>query len=535
MGSVGDFLSRLQFAFGPRVQAELFFSFLIVSSFFLVFRFRPAWRDSATAFFQRIAAHRFFPYLIAGLFPVCLRLLAIPWRHVPEFLMHDEFNHLLVADTLLHGRLANPAHPFWHHLETVYVLQQPAYASSYPIGQGAILALGILLTGHPWGGVLLSAGLLCAAIFWMLRAWLDPSWSCLGSLLTAVIFCVSTPFVDTYWGGPLSAAGGAVLFGALARGMPALAIAGWSIIWLIRPFEAACLAVVVGAVILTSRYNLVRPALCLLPVVLLTALHNYRATGSPFLMPYQLSQAVYGVPQTMRFQPIASRPLLPFKDLQDSYDWQLNARLALDKAWPARIADKLYRFVGFFIDYYFLIPCLVLPWVKLPHRWWIVSSCAAVLFGNFFYPFFFYHYTAPLTGLVMLAALSGCIFLRRFRWGAFLVPVLLVCAIFRPVRQPMHALFQPVVTDPLGISRQNIERQLQAMPGRHLVFVHYAPNHSFHAEWIYNAADIDSAKIVWSRAIDPQSDAAFERYLAADHVWQLEPDTTPPTLRALPR
>jgi hypothetical protein len=538
MGWATDVLSRLQFAFGPRVQAESILSLLAVSLCLLVFRFRPAWRDSTLAYFRHIATHPYLPYVIAGLFPVCLRLLAIPWRPVPEPLMHDEFNHLLVADTLLHGRLANPPHPFWRHLETVYVLQQPSYASSYPIGQGAMLALGILLTGHPWGGVLLSAALMCAAILWMLRAWLDPAWALLGALLVAVIFCVSTPFVDTYWGGPLSAAAGAMLFGALARRMPALAIAGWSIIWLIRPFEAACLAPIVGAVLLLQSRKWAgrgwaKVALCLVPVFALTVWHNYRVTGSPWLLPYQLSQQVYGVPQSMRFQTVVPRPALSLKTLEDSYDWQRGARRELDTSWPDRIADKLYRFSGFFVDYYFFIPCLLFPWVRIPHRWWIAGSCLALLLGNFFYPFFFYHYAAPLTGLVMLAALSGCVYLQRFRWGPFLVAVLLVCATFRPIRQAMQDRFQPVVTAPLAKSRHDIEQRLRAIPGRHLVFVQYAPDHNFHAEWVYNGAEIDTAKIVWARPVDPESDRAFLRYLGSDHVWRIEPDTTPPTLTAV--
>ena len=103
MGWTIDILDRLQFAFGTRVQAELVFSLLAVSLFSLVFRFRPAWRDFALAYFRRIAARPYLPYVIAGLFPVCLRLLAIYWRSVPEPLMHDEFNRLLVAFCLFKG------------------------------------------------------------------------------------------------------------------------------------------------------------------------------------------------------------------------------------------------------------------------------------------------------------------------------------------------------------------------------------------------------------------------------------------------
>jgi hypothetical protein len=233
----------------------------------------------------------------------------------------------------------------------------------------------------------------------------------------------------------------------------------------------------------------------------------------------------------MRFQAVVPRPALGVEFLEDSYEWQRAARRALDTAWPGRIADKLYRFVGFFIDYYFLIPCLLFPWIRIPHRWWIAGSCLTLLLGNFFYPFFFYHYAAPLTGLVILIALSGCVYLQRLRWGPLLVAVLLVCAAFRPVREPMHARFQPIGTAPMRKGRHDLELRLRAIPGRHLVFVVYPPGHNFHVEWVYNGAEIDTAKIVWARPIDPESDRAFLRYLGSDHVWRWQPDTS--TLTAI--
>jgi hypothetical protein len=54
--------------------------------------------------------------------PLVVRLAVLPWRPPPEPWVPDEFGHLLVADTLLAGRLANPPHSLWRHLETIYVL-----------------------------------------------------------------------------------------------------------------------------------------------------------------------------------------------------------------------------------------------------------------------------------------------------------------------------------------------------------------------------------------------------------------------------
>src|ERR1700746_3441582 len=53
---------------------------------------------------------------------------------------------------------------------------------------------------------------------------------------------------------------------------------------------------------------------------------------------------------------------------------------------------------------------------------------------------------------------------------------------------------------PLGnMDRVRIVERLSTIPGAHLVIVRYGPDHNVDRDWIYNAPDIDRARIVWAR------------------------------------
>ena len=74
------------------------------------------------------------------------------WPGVPIATVYDEASHLLVADTLRHWRLANPAHPLSRFFETFFVLQEPTRSSIYPLGQGLLMAA----FGNAWAGVIIA-------------------------------------------------------------------------------------------------------------------------------------------------------------------------------------------------------------------------------------------------------------------------------------------------------------------------------------------------------------------------------------------
>jgi len=125
--------------------------------------------------------------LLAGL-PVILRLFLLPSFPIPTPYGSDDFSHLLVADTLSHFRLANPVHPFHRFFEAIFVLQEPSYSSMYPPGLGLFLALGRLLFGTPWAGMVILDAAFCALCYWALRAWVTPGWALAGGLLAIFEF-----------------------------------------------------------------------------------------------------------------------------------------------------------------------------------------------------------------------------------------------------------------------------------------------------------------------------------------------------------
>jgi hypothetical protein len=124
-------------------------------------------------------------------------------RRLPQPTAADEFSYLVAADTFAHGRITNPTHPMWVHFESPHLIHEPTYISKFPPGQGLVLAAGQLVFGRPIAGVWLSVALACAALWWMLSAWMPARWALCGGCLAAL----HPWFIDwsqSYWGGAQS-------------------------------------------------------------------------------------------------------------------------------------------------------------------------------------------------------------------------------------------------------------------------------------------------------------------------------------------
>jgi hypothetical protein len=311
------------------------------------------------------------------------------------------------------------------------------------------------------------------------------------------------------------------------------------------------------------------PALaCVVAALGLTAVHNKSVTGSWLTLPEALSQYQYGVPAALTFQP---NPV-PHRTLTPQQQLGYQSQLAFRGPGPETAGTFLTR-LEYRIRYYrffFLAPLYValalFLWGRLltcgglltrlrgglPSRrrmpscptsqrggWWIISALALFALGTNLFPAFQYHYLAAATCLFVLVSVLGLQELPR--QAAYLVFSL--CAAHFAFWYVLHvaddqpfslAMRQYETGD--YINHQNPERRiavnraLAQSAGKLLVLVRYWPQHIFQEEWVYNAADIDSARVIWARDLgQPENEKLTQRY-ADRTVLLLEPDSDPPAL-----
>src|SRR5216117_4239503 len=84
----------------------------------------------------QLSRHRVTSIVLVGVTALVLRAALLPIEPIPQPTIHDEFSYLLMSDTFAHGRVVNPTHPLWKHLETITVIHQPTYCSVFYPAQG---------------------------------------------------------------------------------------------------------------------------------------------------------------------------------------------------------------------------------------------------------------------------------------------------------------------------------------------------------------------------------------------------------------
>jgi len=504
------------------------------------------------------------------------RLALLPLTPVPQPDLHDEFSHLLAAETFASGRLTNPTPPMWEHFESFHIIVRPTYMGMYPPAQGVVLAIGSWL-GHPWIGVLLSVALACAAICWMLQGWLPPTWAFLGGMLAVIRFGLTGYWINSYMGGAVAAAGGALVLGALPRikatarpwdallmGLGLLALANsraYEGLVLSLPVAVALLAHVWRSPAARRRLVLVRAIAPLLLVLTMggVAMGHYfwRVTGSAVRMPYEVNRSTYATApiflwQAPRPEPGYHHPVMRDFHLRFEQATYQDEVASIRGFLLAKIA-VLIPILAFYVGPALLLPVLMFPRTLRDGRVRFLVATTLVMAAGFVIEVFFLpHYAAPLTAVMLAVIVQALRHLRVWRWdgapaGRFLVrvvPVLSAAVLLFRLAAPATGLPLTETTiwwlrlppSDRALDRAHILAELERRPGRHLVLIRYGPSHDplNRPEWVYNRADLEHAKVIWAREIDPARAAQLAAHYPDRQVWLVEPDRDPPRLEPYP-
>ncbi|PYX48102.1 MAG: hypothetical protein DMG79_12655 [Acidobacteria bacterium] len=522
--------------------------------------------DRIESLFERLARRRSLAVWFVGTLALGIRALLIPVLGIPLPDWNDEYSHLLAANTFASGHLTNPTHPMWVHFESFQIIQHPSYMSMYAPGQGLVMAAGIAIGGHPWIGVWFITALLCALLCWMLQAWFPPTWALFGGILSVLRLATFSYWMNSYWCPALAAAGGALVLGAIPRlrKRPRIRDASLLALGLVtmansRPYEGLLFSVAVsiglifwlkGRRLPPLRLLLRRallPATCILIVAAAgTGSYYSRVTGSPLRMTYAVDRQTYAVVPYFLFFSKRAVPEYHHAVMRDYYaGWEVSQ---FDEArtltgFVRRTADKVLQLWRFYIGPAFSLPLIAFPWIIGDRRMRLplvagIIFCLGCLVETWTFP----HYVAPAIGLVYLVLIQCMRHLRLWRrkgteTRAFLVrSVPLVCVAMLVLRISgilVHAPLEPAW--PLGNKdRVRIMDRLNAIPGAHLVIVCYGPDHNVVRDWIFNAPDIDAARIVWARDMGMEKNLELLRYFRNRHSWLMSGDESPPQLEPYP-
>jgi hypothetical protein len=539
------------------------------------------WFRSIERQFTRLAHRKALAVLVVGLSEILLRLAILPLCPVPLPFVPDDFSFLLAADTFAHGRLTNPTPAMWTHFESIHITMQPTYMSMYFPGQGLLFAASKLLFGHPWVGLLLTCALMCAAICWMLQAWMPATWALLGGFLAIFRLGLFSFWINTYTGaGVTSALGGALVLGSLPRLMRtgkaryglSLAI-GIVLLMLTRPYEGMLLCLPVAAVLgHWTLFGKNRPPFAVLarraafPLAVVIAAgawmgyYDYKAFGKATTLPYTVARATYAVAPYYVWQSERPTPKYRHEVLRSFYSDASQGEMDYYRQIHSRsrflpeTLRKAWSVLVFFAGGALLVPLFMIRRVFLDRRIRLLLVCVIFLAAGLAIEVFVLpHYVAPFTAAFYAIGLQAMRHLRLWKFegkpvGATLVRFAVVlCILSAGLRLYAEPLGIKLYAWPtykwnwvwygpghFGTERARIADQLQHMSGSQLVLVRYSAKHEPLDEWVYNDADIDHSKVIWARAMSPADDLELIRYYHDRQVWLVEPDAAPARLTPYP-
>jgi len=505
----------------------------------------------------RIALAIVFAFTLAGHFVV------EPNYRIPSPAFHDEYSYLLAADTFASGRLTNGAHPMRFFFESFHILIEPTYMSMYPPAQGAMLAVGKVLTGEAIAGVWLSAALAAMATCWMLQGSVPRRWALFGGLLFGIRIGWFSYWANSYWGGCVPALGGALLFGGAFRLLRQVSVrhslwTGFGALILVnsRLWEGTVLTIVV-IVYVALRMPRTKLTPALVPMVVvgllglsLMAYYNWRITGNALRLPYLENRAKYQVFGSFLWEK-PNRLRVYNHEIMRKFYFESEGYRDHVPYWQVQV-EKPKR-----IWFFFFGPALTLPLFGLWKSWqnkrlrlaWIGLAFFAL--AHLVVPWnLLPHYAGPVAGVLYLLVIAGARNLQRWRFGERVFAgsglmraafaACLVLAVLRAVAPAAGVSVFGEFTMPWysyalhsNWNRQKIEESLASLPGEDLVLVQYDENHPPDFEWVYNRADIDAAPVIWARMVpDHEKLKTLLDYYSSRKIWIVYPDQDPTRVSA---
>lgn len=527
----------------------------------------------------RLARRQGLSVLLVGATALVLRLAILPLSPVPHPFINDDFSFLLAADTFSSGRLTNATPAMWQHFESLQITMQPTYMSMYFPAQGLAMAAGKVLLGNPWYGILLSTVLMCAAICWMLQAWLPPSWALLGGLLAVLHLGLFSYWINTYTGAaPIAAMGGALLLGALPRFMKSLRLqygllmaVGAILLATSRPYEGVLLCLPVAFVLgRWAFFGSSRPPKGLLlrrlaaPMTLIVSAgvwmghYDDRVFGSPLVPPYAINRATYARVPYFVWQSPRPAPNYRHRSMQDFYvNFEFAYFLKLHSLYGGlseTLLLKPLRVLVFFAGITLLPPLIMLRRVLKDRRTrFLVACCLVLAVGMAGETFLLVHYVSPFTAAFYAIGLQAMRHLRVWQPGRQPVglgltrSIVALCVVLVGLRlyaQPLHLrpsdamsydwMYKWYGPSRAGIPRADAEAAMEHRSGEQLAIVRYSPDHNYLDEWVYNAADIAHSKVIWAREMDAASNCELIKHYKDRKAWLVQPDLRPTRVSPYP-
>jgi hypothetical protein len=371
--------------------------------------------------------------------------------------------------------------------------------------------------------------------------------------------------MNSYWGGAVAATGGALVLGALPRIVQrgkikhALLLGlGIALLANSRPFEGLLFCIPVACwffwwlagKIKSAVPTRVRIRNVLLPLAAVMAItigfmgyYNWRLTGHAALFPYVLNARTYESAGLFLWDHPHEPLQYNNQQFEEFYSgWELqNYNNSWRDVWRVT-AEKLARSGSTYFWWGGLLLLPGLPFAFFDRKMRLPFATFLFVAAGFVCVIWSMpHYAAPATCVIVLLLVQAIRHVRTVKVferpvGAALSRAVLVLLAVDVALGATHGICDPLswacTGDP---SRAAIVERLSHTPGKHLVIVRYPEGYNVHDDWVFNGAEIDSAKLLWARETNPLQNQKLLDYFRDRQIWLIEPEEDNTELIPYPR